>query len=103
MERCSEHGNICEKMVSMEETLNEVKLDIKDIKQALIGTLDKPGWITLLTNEDKELKNRVVELEKKIAKFEGIFEKFIWKLVGALTTAALMGGGVTAIIQNLIK
>ena len=102
-EFCTQHDNICDRLRNMEEKLSEVHNDIKDIKNALIGDLNNVGWLTKLTNEDKDLGNRIVEIEKKVNKYEVIFEKFVWKLIGALTTSAVAGGGIVTLIQHLLK
>jgi glycerate kinase len=100
---CAKHNDTLDRISKMENQLAEVHSDIKEIKSALIGDLNNPGWLTKLTNEDKEMKDRIVTLEKKISRYEKIFEQFLLKLIIALTIAAAAGGGASAIITNMVK
>jgi uncharacterized coiled-coil protein SlyX len=101
MECCEHHDKLDNRISTMELKLEELHKDIREIKAALIGDLQNPGWITKLTNEDKSNQSRIEQLECKVAKFEQVFNKILWKVLGALTLAAIAGGGVMSTIERI--
>lgn len=101
MECCTHHDKLDNRISTMELKLEELHNDIKDIKKALIGDLENPGWITKLTNDDRSNQLRIEALESKVQKFEQVFNKILWKVLGALTLAAIAGGGIMSTIERV--
>lgn len=61
MEHCSEH-------IEMKKLIEEIQglaADMKDVKDALLGTYDKTGFISRLCNVENEVV-QIKELKKKI-------------------------------------
>jgi hypothetical protein len=79
---CTDHGNL----VSLADTVKSTSEDVKVIKDSLLGTLDKEGFVNKLRN----LEAKVIDLEtvKKTATGVTIAAvgQFIVILVGIIIT-----------------
>jgi hypothetical protein len=68
------------KFVEMQEDISTVKVDVRDIKNALLGD----GYIsTGLIGELKEQKDVIKKQDERISKLEAMLKKITWLAVGA--------------------
>lgn len=82
----------CEAHEFLEKSLFEMKSDIKEIKDAFIGTLDKPG-----------MKNMLYDIERRVSELEAIkknIQALVWKTVGYSVAGS---GGITIVIKLITE
>jgi hypothetical protein len=56
MEHCAEHQNL----VNVVEGFASLRKDIQEIKTALMGDMQSPGWLSRI----REVEEKIVELQK---------------------------------------
>lgn len=84
---CTEHGNL----VSLTETVKSTSEDVKVIKDSLLGTLDKEGFINKLRN-----------LETKVSDLESVRKTAVGVTVAAVTQfIVILGGIIATLITNI--
>lgn len=65
----------------------ELRADVTEIKEALLGTMDKPGWIGRVADLEKQAAEKaVVELLKRDM---AVIRRVAWGVVAAVA----LGGG----------
>lgn len=82
----------CEAHEFLEKSLYEMKSDIKEIKDAFIGTIDKPG-----------MKNMLYDIERRVSELETVkrnIQAIVWKTVGYSVAGS---GGITIVIKIITE
>ena len=85
---CIEHGNL----VSLAETVKSTSEDVKVIKDSLLGTLDREGFIS-----------KLITLETKVCDLESVKKTAIGATVAAVAQFIVILGGIIATLITNIK
>ena len=90
-------GIVETKVHGLDEKIDELKIDVKDMHDCLDNTRDS------LTDKLNEMYNasceQHAELAKKIGNLEQIRQKMIWMVAGAVAFAGILSGHFEKIIS----